>query len=76
LAAGSSKVGGIVAPPLAALILGITPGFFLLGLAVAVPVAISGLILAIAGVETRHRGLEELAAVSGAPAARVATTQN
>ena len=60
LAAGSSKLGGIVAPPLAAWILAASPGFAAIGLIVAIPVAVSAVVLAIAGVETRDRGLEEL----------------
>jgi putative MFS transporter len=63
IAAGSSKLGGIVAPPLAAWVLAISPGFAALGLIVAVPVALSALVLAVAGIETRDRGLEELTAV-------------
>ncbi len=61
-AAGSSKVGGILAPPLAAFILGIVPGFGLLGLAAAAPVVLSAVMIAVAGVETRNRALEEMAA--------------
>ena len=60
IAAGSSKLGGIVAPPLAAWILALAPGFTAIGLIVAVPVAVSALVLAFAGVETRDRSLEEL----------------
>jgi putative MFS transporter len=60
-AAGASKLGGVVAPPIAALCLSVTPGFLVLGLAVAAPIAISGLVLALAGIETRDRGLEALA---------------
>jgi putative MFS transporter len=63
-AAGVSKLGGIVAPPLAARLLGITPGFFLVGLAMSGAVAISALMLTIVGVETRDRGLEDLAGAS------------
>ncbi|MEP6905609.1 MAG: MFS transporter [Gemmatimonadales bacterium] len=60
-AAGSSKAGGIIAPSIAALVLATVPGFKLIGLVVAVPVALSALILLLAGVETRDRALEELA---------------
>lgn len=63
IAAGSSKIGGIVAPPLAAWILAAWPGFTAIGLIVATPVALSALVLALAGVETRDRGLEELTGV-------------
>jgi putative MFS transporter len=60
-AAGSSKVGGMLAPPLAAFTLGIVPGFSMLGLVVAAPVVLSALVLGFVGVETRNRGLEEMA---------------
>ena len=60
IAAGSSKLGGIVAPPLAAAILAAAPGFTAIGLIVATPVAVAAVVLALAGVETRDRGLEEL----------------
>ncbi len=69
IAAGSSKLGGIVAPPLAAWILALAPGFTAIGVIVAVPVAVSALVLAFAGVETRERGLEEL--TSATPVGRV-----
>ena len=59
-AAGASKVGGIIAPHTAVLLLAAVPGFRLIGLVVAVPVALSALILGLAGVETRDRPLEEL----------------
>lgn len=61
IAAGASKLGGIVAPPLAAWILGAAPGFTVLAVVAAAPVALSALVLAVAGIETRDRGLEELA---------------
>lgn len=60
IAAGASKLGGIVAPPLAAWIIGVAPGFTTLGIVAAAPVAVSALVLAFAGIETRDRGLEEL----------------
>jgi putative MFS transporter len=68
LAAGSSKIGGIIAPPLVALVIGAVPGFSLLGLVIAAPVAASALILALTGVETRQRALEEVTH-SASPAA-------
>jgi putative MFS transporter len=68
IAAGSSKLGGIVAPPLAAWILAAAPGFTAIGLIVATPVAVAAVVLALAGIETRGRGLEELTNGSaGAP---------
>ena len=60
IAAGSSKLGGIIAPPVAAWILVASPGFTAIGLIVALPVAVSAMVLAFAGVETRDRGLAEL----------------
>jgi putative MFS transporter len=59
-AAGASKVGGIIAPPVAVMLLAAVPGFRLIGLVVAVPVALSALILLFTGVETRDQPLEEL----------------
>jgi putative MFS transporter len=61
-AAGCSKAGGILAPPLVVLILASYPGFGMLGLIAAAPVFISMLMLAFSGVETRDRPLEEMAA--------------
>lgn len=70
LAAGSSKLGGIVAPPLAAWVLAAAPGFTAIGLIVAAPVALAAVVLAFSGVETRNRGLEELTTVpTGKPPA-------
>lgn len=74
IAAGSSKLGGIVAPPLAAWILAASPGFTALGLIVAAPVAVSALVLALAGIETRDRGLEELAGAPTGNAGRLQTS--
>jgi putative MFS transporter len=59
-AAGASKVGGIIAPPVAVILLAAVPGFRLIGLIVAIPVVLSALILWWVGVETRDRALEEL----------------
>lgn len=59
-AAACSKVGGVVAPPLAALVLTAVPGFTALALVMAVPVALSAVVVAVAGVETRGRRLEEV----------------
>jgi len=63
-AAASSKVGGILAPPLVAIVLVYAPGFTLLALLVALPMLLSALLLAVAGVETRDRGLEDLVATT------------
>jgi len=69
-AAAASKVGGVVAPPLAGLILTAVPGFTALALVMAVPVALSAVVLAVAGVETRDRPLEDVTAA--APRADIA----
>jgi len=60
-AAGSSKIGGILAPPVAALALSAAPGFGLIGLLAAGPIVAAALIVLAAGVETRDRALEEVA---------------
>lgn len=60
-AAGSSKIGGIIAPPTVAIILGIVPGFAALGFVVAAPMLLASAVLALGGIETRDRGLEDLA---------------
>ena len=65
-AAGCSKLGGILAPPLVALTLLHFPGFVMIGVVTALPVLISTLVLAFGGIETRDRPLEEM---SGAPGA-------
>jgi putative MFS transporter len=59
-AAGASKVGGILAPPLVAYTLIHYPGFAVVGLIAAAPVLLSTAMLWLAGVETRDRPLEEL----------------
>lgn len=64
--AGCSKVGGIMAPPLVALTLANFPGFGVIGVLAAAPVLLSTLMLAVGGIETRDRPLEEM---SEAPAA-------
>ncbi len=50
-AAGASKVGGMFAPSLAVLLLDAAPGFTVIGLAAAAPVAVSAVILGVVGVE-------------------------
>ncbi|AHG91563.1 major facilitator superfamily MFS_1 [Gemmatirosa kalamazoonensis] len=71
-AAACSKVGGVVAPPLAAVVLTAVPGFTALALVMAAPVALSAVILAVAGVETRDRALEEMSLPSNVDVARTA----
>ena len=61
-AAGCSKVGGILAPPLMALTLARFPGFGVIGVIAALPVIFSTLLLTVGGIETRDRPLEEMAA--------------
>jgi putative MFS transporter len=61
-AAGCSKVGGILAPPLMALTLASFPGFGLIGVIAAAPVLLSTLMLGVGGIETRDRPLEEMSA--------------
>jgi putative MFS transporter len=61
-AAGCSKVGGILSPPMVALALSQAPGFALIGVVAAVPVLLSTLMLAMGGIETRDRPLEEMTA--------------
>jgi len=58
--AGCSKVGGIAAPFLTAVLLKAFPGFTVIGLVAAAPVLISTLMLGIGGIETRDRPLEEM----------------
>ena len=68
-AAGASKVGGILAPPLVALTLVHFPGFAAVGVIAAAPVLLSTALMALSGIETRDRPLEELAApAEAAPA--------
>jgi putative MFS transporter len=58
--AGCSKIGGILAPPLVALTLLHFPGFGAIGVLAAAPVLLSTLMLAVGGIETRDRPLEEM----------------
>jgi putative MFS transporter len=69
LAAGSSKLGGILGPPVIASLMAISPGLALPALASAAPIALSAMVLAWLGVETRGRRLEDIssATVPGAP---------
>lgn len=65
--AGCSKVGGILAPPMIALTLVHFPGFAVIGLVTAAPVLLSTLMLAVGGVETRDRRLEDVCDAPPAP---------
>jgi putative MFS transporter len=62
LAAGSSKMGGILGPPIAAGVLAIAPGFAAPALVMAAPMALAALVLGAKGVETRGRRLEDITA--------------
>lgn len=60
IAAASSKVGGILAPVVAAMVVTRSGGFTQLALAVSAPIIASAVILLITGIETRDRALEEV----------------
>jgi putative MFS transporter len=60
LAAGSSKLRGIVGPPLVASMAALSPGLALPALVTAGPVAVAAVVLVLFGVETSGRRLEEL----------------
>lgn len=60
LAAGSSKLGGILGPPLIAVLVAVSPGLTAPALVIAVPIAASAGVLAWLGVETRDRRLEDI----------------
>jgi len=64
LAAGSSKLGGILGPPVAAGVLVLAPGFAAPALVMAAPIALAAVVLGTKGIETRGRALEELASVT------------
>ncbi len=61
LAAGSSKLGGILGPPVIATLLAGTSSLAIPALVVATPIAISAAVLAFLGVETRGKALEDIA---------------
>jgi len=60
VAASSSKAGGIIGPSLVAFMLGISPGFMMPALFVAVPVLAAAVVLWFNGRETTGRRLEEI----------------
>ncbi|HEX9712787.1 MAG TPA: MFS transporter [Actinomycetota bacterium] len=62
LAAGASKMGGIIGPQAAGLILGISTGFAGVATMMAVPSIVAAVALVVKGVETKGRGLEEIEA--------------
>lgn len=60
LAAGSSKIGGMMAPPLFAGLLAVSTGLAVPALAVAVPMLASAVVVGFRGVETKGRRLEDI----------------
>lgn len=60
LAAGSSKLGGILGPPMAAGVLALAPGFAAPALIMAAPMALAAVVLGAKGIETRGRRLEDI----------------
>ncbi|MBL8961489.1 MAG: MFS transporter [Gemmatimonadetes bacterium] len=64
VAAGSSKLGGIIAPATMAALAAMQPGFTLIGLAFAIPLVVSAGMVALSGIETRGRHLEDTAGES------------
>jgi len=59
-AAASSKLGGVFGPPIVASLLATTGTLTIPALVSAVPVLVAAVVLAVRGVETRGRRLEEL----------------
>ncbi|MGY1707513.1 MFS transporter [Geodermatophilus sp. SYSU D00697] len=62
VAAGSSKAGGILAPPLVLAVLALAPSMSAVAVVTAVPTVLAAWALVRTGVETRGRSLEDLAA--------------
>ncbi len=60
LAAGSSKLGGILGPPLVAGLLALSSGFTVVALVAAVPILASAVVMRLSGVETKDRRLEDI----------------
>jgi MFS transporter, putative metabolite:H+ symporter len=58
IAAAASKSGGMIGPPLMALLLSKSAGFAIPTLVTAIPIALAALLLVFTGIETRGRGLE------------------
>lgn len=67
LAAGSSKLGGMFGPPVVAALLTATTGLVVPAIVVATPIMLSALVLALNGVETRGRRLEDISGADLAP---------
>ena len=62
LAAASSKMGGMIGPPMIGALLAGAGGAFLPALVTSIPIGLAGLVLLFLGVETRERGLERISA--------------
>jgi putative MFS transporter len=60
LAAGSSKLGGIVGPPVAAAVITLSAGLAAPALLVAAPMALAATLVAAKGIETTGRRLEDI----------------
>jgi len=74
LAAGSSKLGGIIGPPVAAGALALAAGFTGPALLTAIPITLSAGVLMFKGMETIDRSLEDLTAhATGAGSGSVAS---
>jgi putative MFS transporter len=67
LAAASSKVGGLIGPPVVGTLLTGAGGVALPALVTAVPIGLAALLLYFLGEETRQRGLEQIAGEAAAP---------
>lgn len=66
LAAGCSKLGGIVGPPVVAAVAAVTTGFGVVATLVALPIMGSAAMIALRGIETKDRALEDvIASASG-----------
>jgi putative MFS transporter len=63
-AAACSKAGGMFGPPLVASVLATFPGFTAVALLVAAPMSVATLVVALAGIETRGRKLEDIQATA------------
>ncbi|HUP18841.1 MAG TPA: MFS transporter, partial [Gemmatimonadota bacterium] len=68
LAAGSSKLGGILGPPAAAGLIAVSAGFGLVAAVLAIPILGSAAMLAAKGIETKDRSLEDVVSESAAAA--------
>lgn len=67
IAAGSSKLGGMVGPPVMGLLLSSSGTLMIPILVMGIPIGFAALVLYFSGLETRGRGLEEIQAIATAP---------